>query len=56
MVVVKKPNTSTDDKEEQSWENPKAPEQASDPRDLEQIERQKKEAEMRKDNLSDSDK
>ncbi len=57
MVVVNKMNVPKDEKEtnkeDQEWENPVAPEQASDPRDLEQLERQKKEAELRKSNLSD---
>lgn len=43
------------EKEEQTWENPSNPEQASDLRDIEQLERQKKEAEQRKNNLSDTD-
>lgn len=38
---------------EQNWENPKAPEHAVDKRDIEQLERQKKTAEIRKDNLTD---
>lgn len=38
---------------EQNWENPDAPEQAADPRDVEQLKRQKKAAEIRKDNLND---
>ncbi|WP_374164420.1 hypothetical protein [Arcticibacter sp. MXS-1] len=57
MVVVNRvqvqDNKNNGENEEQKWENPKAPEQASDPRDIEQLERQKKEAEMRKNNLSD---
>ncbi|MXV52874.1 hypothetical protein GS399_18020 [Pedobacter sp. HMF7647] len=38
--------------EEQSWDNPVNPEGASDTRDLEQLVRQKEEAERRKDNLT----
>lgn len=39
----------------QQWENPANPEKAGDSRDLEQLERQKKEAELRKSNLTDSE-
>ena len=42
--------------EKQTWDNPKDPEGASDKRDLEQLERQKTEAERRKDNLSEESK
>ncbi|MBS7564141.1 hypothetical protein KHS38_06960 [Mucilaginibacter sp. Bleaf8] len=52
MVVVKK--TVTDDSEKE-WENPQNPEAASDPRDEEQLARQKKEAELRKENLTETD-
>ena len=38
---------------EQSWDNPKAPEEAHDEREVEQLLRQKKEAERRKENLTD---
>ena len=58
MVVVNKVKVPKDgvenEKEEQSWENPANPEKASDPRDVEQLQRQKKEAELRKNNLSDN--
>ena len=40
-------------KSEQTWEEPKNPEKASDERDLEKLLRQKKEAEIRKNNLTD---
>lgn len=42
--------------ERQTWDNPNDPESASDKRDLEQLERQKKEAERRKENLSEESK
>ncbi len=42
--------------ESQSWDNPKNPEGASDKRDLEQLERQKKEAERRRESLSEESK
>ncbi len=58
MVVVNKTKTPQRDKEEkteeQSWENPSNPEKAFDARDIEQLQRQKKAAEIRKDNLSDT--
>ncbi|MBW4890998.1 hypothetical protein KXQ82_14820 [Mucilaginibacter sp. HMF5004] len=41
--------------EEKEWENPKDPEAPSDQRDKEQIERQLKEAERRKENLTPED-
>ncbi|MBC7914801.1 MAG: hypothetical protein H7Y07_11845 [Pyrinomonadaceae bacterium] len=56
MTVVNKikiPNTETD--KGQDWENPANPEKAEDNRDVEQLLRQKHEAERRKENLSDSD-
>ncbi|WP_158827188.1 hypothetical protein [Mucilaginibacter lacusdianchii] len=52
MVVVKKTVTDEGEKE---WENPAEPENASDIRDQEQLERQKKEAELRKENLTETD-
>lgn len=42
-------------KEDLSWENPSNPEKASDKRDVEQLQRQKEEAELRKNNLTDPD-
>lgn len=41
------------DHNEQNWENPVAPEHADDQRSKEQLLRQKKAAEIRKENLSD---
>jgi len=61
MVVVNKLNIPKKDqaddheKEELSWENPSNPEKASDNRDVEQLQRQKREAELRKNNLSDTE-
>lgn len=52
MVVVKKDMEHTP---EQEWENPTNPEQPSDQRDKEQIERQYEEAKRRKDNLTETD-
>ncbi|WP_256011570.1 hypothetical protein [Desertivirga xinjiangensis] len=61
MVVVNKIKLPKDLKEqneeavpEKNWDNPSNPEQADDQRDLEQLLRQKKEAERRKNNLSDN--
>ena len=39
----------------QDWENPSNPEKAEDKRDVEQIIRQKHEAERRKSNLNDTE-
>jgi hypothetical protein len=58
MVVVNmKKSLEKDDAEvpEKSWENPLNPEGATDKRDLEQLKRQKKEAERGKENLTDND-
>lgn len=61
MVVVNKLNIPKQDqaddqvKDELSWENPANPEKASDNRDIEQLQRQKREAELRKNNLSDNE-
>lgn len=59
MVVVNKTEEpkggKETDKDEQEWENPANPEHASDPRDIEQLQRQKQEAELRKSNLSDAE-
>ena len=41
--------------EQKEWDNPKEPEASGDKRNLEQLERQKKEAVRRKDNLTDND-
>ena len=53
----KDPNLSEDKGKEQEkkWEEPKDPEHAKDQRDIEQLLRQKKEAERRKDNLTDEE-
>ena len=57
MVVVNKIKLPKDLKEneqnEVDWDNPTAPEEAHDQRDVEQLLRQKKEAERRKNNLSE---
>ncbi|WP_207531698.1 hypothetical protein [Desertivirga arenae] len=59
MVVVNKiklPKELKDnDQPEVDWENPKDPEQSHDPRDMEQLIRQKNEAERRKNNLSEDE-
>lgn len=52
MQVTKKNETQ---KEEQQWEDPLHPNQPSDARDQEQIERQYREAKRRKDNLTETD-
>lgn len=51
MVVVKKPGKQT---EEKKWENPLNPEESGDARDMEQLQRQYKEAKRRHDNLSEN--
>ena len=52
MDDQQKPKTKDSDNEDLKWENPKNPENASDKRDEEQFNRQKEEAERRKENLS----
>lgn len=52
MVVIKR---KTIQKDEQEWENPFNPEDPSDARNKEQIERQYKEAKRRKNNLTEKD-
>ncbi len=54
LIIPKKEQEDSPEKEELSWENPSDPENASDTRDVEQLQRQKKEAEARKNNLSDN--
>ena len=58
MVVISKKDPSVQNDEaalpEQSWDNPMDPEKAADERDIEQLKRQKKEAERRKENLTDN--
>lgn len=51
MVIDEKTENTGEQKE---WENPKAPEKTSDPRDEEQLARQYKEAKRRHDNLSEN--
>lgn len=56
MTVVNKikiPNEAAE--KGQDWENPSNPEKAEDQRDVEQLLRQKHEAERRKNNLSDDE-
>lgn len=54
MVVIKKKVIGKDPKKaEQEWDNPTNPEKAGDERDFEQLKRQAKEAERRKENLTD---
>jgi hypothetical protein len=57
MVVnkLKLPKELTDDSKQpaKDWDNPADPENAEDQRDAEQLIRQKKEAERRRNNLSD---
>jgi hypothetical protein len=54
MVVVNKIRIPDDAEENgQDWANPANPEDAEDQRDVEQLIRQKKEAERRKNNLTD---
>lgn len=54
MVVIKKKVLGEDpSKEKQEWDNPQNPEKAQDERDFEQLKRQAKEAERRKENLTD---
>jgi hypothetical protein len=38
---------------EKEWENPKNPEKAADPREIEKLERAKEEADRRNENLTD---
>lgn len=54
MVVIKKKILGEDPKKEKKqWTNPEDPEKANDERDFEQLKRQAKEAERRKENLSE---
>lgn len=61
MVIVNDLNSPSpsdpkkEEKQEQSWQNPTNPEKPRDERDEEQLLRQKKEAERRKENLSTDD-
>jgi hypothetical protein len=48
-------NNKPEESKEKEWDNPQAPEKATDDRDKEQILRQFKEAKRRHDNLSESD-
>lgn len=55
--MIKKPTPGRYKKEEnpkeKDWENPLNPEKADDTRDLEKLERAKKEADRRNENLTD---
>jgi hypothetical protein len=54
MTVVNKIKIPNKDAEKgQDWQNPANPEKAEDERDVEQLLRQKREAERRKNNLTD---
>lgn len=57
MVDISKKGLQTDkdNHQEQTWENPKAPEETHDEREVEQLLRQKKEAERRHENLTKDD-
>ena len=57
MVDISKKNLQSekDDHREQTWDNPKAPEETHDDREVEQLIRQKEEAERRYDNLTKDD-
>jgi hypothetical protein len=48
-------NTTPDGKQAETWENPQNPEQPSDARDDEQLQRQYEEAKRRKENLTETD-
>lgn len=48
-------NNDPKDRQEQDWENPQNPENSSDARDDEQIDRQYEEAKRRKENLTETD-
>ncbi len=52
MIVA---NNYTDPEEEKEWEDPAHPQEASDQRDKEQLERQDEEAKRRKENLTETD-
>ena len=59
MVILSKKHTHSAKEEnaetEKQWDNPRNPEGAEDSRDIEKLKRQKKEAERRKENLTDDD-
>jgi hypothetical protein len=55
MVVSMKDKGNNAGEQEKEWDNPRAPELTGDQRDAEQLERQKKEAERRKENLTETD-
>lgn len=50
------PKKENESQEKKQWDNPKNPEGAKDERDIEKLNRQKQEAERRKDNLTDNSK
>ena len=58
-IMIKKPTPGSYKKEEipneKDWENPRNPEKADDSRDLEKLERAKKEADRRNENLTDNE-
>ena len=55
--MIKKPTPGSSKKKdvpnEKEWENPKNPEKAADPREIEKLERAKEEADRRNENLTD---
>ena len=55
--MIKKPIPGSGIKKEvpneKEWENPKNPEKAADPREIEKLERAKEEADRRNENLTD---
>jgi len=51
MTVIAKKIKQADTKPEQEWDNPQNPERAADTRDAEQLIRQKREAERRKNTI-----
>lgn len=55
MVVVseKYPSKPPTDQQEQQWDNPADPEKAADARDVEQLKRQKKDADQKNNNITD---
>jgi hypothetical protein len=55
MGVTNKIPVDPEDEKGKQWDNPAEPENAADARDAEQLARQKKEAELRKANLTEDD-
>ncbi len=59
MVLVSKEHSLKEDQpanQEQQWDNPTNPEKASDERDIEQLKRQKKDADQKNENLTEKPK